>query len=141
MRTLTTADSYVAIWFCIQCLSRVSQGLAISLLELNTFGHAICSILIYSLWWHKPLDIEEPEVIVIKPGDHKLAMVIAHMCAVSRVDPLQPYREDRTRFHVILDTVTGIKPKKAYPDIPGETVQAFDRAWASLWYDRYVISP
>ncbi|KAK1757757.1 hypothetical protein QBC47DRAFT_164925 [Echria macrotheca] len=122
---------FQAIWFCIQCLSRVGQGLAISLLELNTFGHAICTVLIYFLWWNKPLDIEEPEVIMIKHGDDKLAMIVAHMCAVSSVDPLQPCREDRTRFHVILDTVTGIKL------INRETVQqAFDRAWASLCKDR-----
>ncbi|KAK0647994.1 hypothetical protein B0T16DRAFT_370227, partial [Cercophora newfieldiana] len=127
---------FQAIWFCIQCLSRVSQGLAISLLELNTFGHAICTVLIYSLWWNKPLDIEEPEVIMIKPGDDKLAMIIAYMCTVSTVDPLQPYREDRTRFHVILDTVSAIRTKKAYPDVPTETVHAFDRAWASLCGDR-----
>ncbi|KAK3351893.1 hypothetical protein B0H65DRAFT_421390, partial [Neurospora tetraspora] len=36
-----------ASWFCIQCLTRFAQGLAISLLELNTFGHAICTFFIY----------------------------------------------------------------------------------------------
>ena len=76
---LSKSDSHEAIWFCIQCLSRVGQGLAISLLEFNTFGHAICTILVYSLWWNKPLDIEEPEVIIIKPGDDMLAMIIAYI--------------------------------------------------------------
>ncbi|KAK0753677.1 hypothetical protein B0T18DRAFT_484350 [Schizothecium vesticola] len=31
-----------------------------SLLELNTLAHALCALALYSLWWNKPLDIEEP---------------------------------------------------------------------------------
>jgi hypothetical protein len=52
-----------ATWFCIQCIYRLSTDLPISLLELNTFGHSICALLIYLLWWDKPLDIEEPYYI------------------------------------------------------------------------------
>lgn len=52
-----------AIWFVIQCLFRLGQGLAISLLELNTFAHALCALLIYLLWWDKPSDVEEPAII------------------------------------------------------------------------------
>ncbi|KAF2114622.1 hypothetical protein BDV96DRAFT_647318 [Lophiotrema nucula] len=52
-----------AAWFCIQSITRLGQGLSISLLELNTFAHALCTFLIYSLWWEKPLDIEEPTLI------------------------------------------------------------------------------
>ena len=52
-----------ALWFCVQCFVRFAQGLAVSLLELNAFGHAICALLMYLLWWDKPLDIEEPTVL------------------------------------------------------------------------------
>jgi hypothetical protein len=52
-----------APWFCVQCLVRFGQGLAISLLELNVFGHAICALLMYLLWWDKALDIEEPTIV------------------------------------------------------------------------------
>ncbi|KAK4450426.1 hypothetical protein QBC34DRAFT_437265 [Podospora aff. communis PSN243] len=130
---------FQAIWFCIQCLSRVAQGLAVSLLELNTFGHAICTVLIYSLWWNKPLDIEEPEVIMINPKDDKFCMIIAHMCKVSKVDPHPPYREDRTRFHLTIDTISAVRQKKPYPDVWAifrRTAQAFDRLWDSLVSDR-----
>ena len=48
-----------ATWFCTQCIARLIQRLPISLLELNTFAHSICALLIYALWWKKPLDIEE----------------------------------------------------------------------------------
>ncbi|PMD62363.1 uncharacterized protein K444DRAFT_627311 [Hyaloscypha bicolor E] len=50
-------------WFIIQCISRLAQGLPISLVELNTFAHTVCTLLIYYFWWDKPLDIEEPTKI------------------------------------------------------------------------------
>ena len=131
-----------AIWFCIQCLSRVTQGLAISLLELNIFGHAVCTVLIYSLWWSKPLDIEEPEVITIRENDTKLSTIMAQMCKVSDVDRQQPYREDRRQFHIDIDTVSATeKTKKASLDIRfifRKAVHVFDQAWASIISDRWV---
>ncbi|RYP13468.1 hypothetical protein DL765_006881 [Monosporascus sp. GIB2] len=52
-----------ASWFAAQCVSRMALGLTISLLELNTFSHALCALIAYWLWWQKPLDIEEPTLI------------------------------------------------------------------------------
>ena len=65
-----------AIWFCFQCVTRVQQGLAITLLELNTFAHAICTLLIYLLWWNKPLDIEQPTIIRGEHADIICAMMV-----------------------------------------------------------------
>lgn len=47
-----------AMWFCAQCLARLSGHLAVSLLELNTFAHCISALLIYIFWWDKPYDVE-----------------------------------------------------------------------------------
>ena len=52
-----------AVWYCVQCVDRLVQGHSIGLLELNVFGHALCALLIYSLWWHKPLDVSEPSLL------------------------------------------------------------------------------
>lgn len=52
-----------ATWFCIQCVFRLAQGKAISLLELNAFAHALCAVLIYAMWWSKPFDPEEPTIL------------------------------------------------------------------------------
>ena len=49
-----------AIWFCAQCISRLADRLPITLLELNVFGHAFCTLLTYAIWWHKPKDVQEP---------------------------------------------------------------------------------
>ena len=65
-----------ASWFCFQCVIRVQQGLAITLLELNTFAHAICTLLIYLLWWNKPLDIEQPTIIRGEHADVICAMMV-----------------------------------------------------------------
>jgi hypothetical protein len=46
-----------AAWFCSQCIARMSSGLAISLLELNTFAHCVSAFFIYGFWWHKPYDV------------------------------------------------------------------------------------
>ena len=68
-----------ATWFATQCISRMAVGLTISLLELNTFAHAICALVAYFLWWNKPQDIEEPTLI----EGPDMAIVGAGMCMKS----------------------------------------------------------
>ncbi|KAI4190178.1 MAG: hypothetical protein LQ346_004963, partial [Caloplaca aetnensis] len=43
--------------------SKIIQRLPISLLELNTFGHAVCALFIYLLWWEKPFEVDMPTTI------------------------------------------------------------------------------
>ncbi|KAK4459546.1 hypothetical protein QBC42DRAFT_274255 [Cladorrhinum samala] len=52
-----------ASWFMVQCLSRMGTGMTISVLELNTFAHALCALVAYAMWWRKPLDISQPTLI------------------------------------------------------------------------------
>ncbi|KAK4167918.1 hypothetical protein QBC43DRAFT_310466 [Cladorrhinum sp. PSN259] len=52
-----------ATWFCATCIGRVAQHLPLSQLELNTFAHALCTVIVYVLWWMKPLDISIPHAI------------------------------------------------------------------------------
>lgn len=47
-----------AFWFCSQCIARIGDNLAVSLLELDTFAHCISALLIYVFWWDKPYDVE-----------------------------------------------------------------------------------
>jgi hypothetical protein len=65
-----------AIWFCTQCISRLATGLPITLLELNTFAHALCMLLAYAFWWSKPHDVNEP-VLIQGPAMHTIC---AAMC-------------------------------------------------------------
>ena len=74
-----------ALWFCAQCIIRLGQRMPISLLELNTFAHAICALLVYLLWWDKPLDVHEPTVIDV--GQSEAARYI---CALAWSGPQAP---------------------------------------------------
>ena len=74
-----------AAWFCTQCVARLGQGMPISLLELNTFAHAICALLVYVLWWNKPLDVHEPTVIDVSQSD-----AARYICALAWSGPQAP---------------------------------------------------
>lgn len=67
-----------AFWFCVQTIIRLCAGIAISLLELNTFAHALCALLVYVLWWHKPLDIAEPTIIKGKHWEEMCTLLCSH---------------------------------------------------------------
>jgi hypothetical protein len=45
--------------FCINCAARHIHGLPLSLLEVSTAAHALCTLLAYFAWWSKPLNIAE----------------------------------------------------------------------------------
>ncbi|KAF7371523.1 hypothetical protein MVEN_00007100 [Mycena venus] len=51
------------LWFTTQCLARLHQRLAITELEVATLAFAVVNILIWLLWWGKPLDVQEPMVV------------------------------------------------------------------------------
>lgn len=52
---------FQALWFSLQCIVRMAQGLSISLLELTTFAHCIAALIIGTLWLQKPVDISKPD--------------------------------------------------------------------------------
>ncbi|CAN8105539.1 unnamed protein product [Discula destructiva] len=59
---------FQAIWFSLQCIARMGQGLSISLLELTTFAHCVVGLVIGWLWLQKPLDISMPDALDIPDG-------------------------------------------------------------------------
>ncbi|KAJ6565522.1 hypothetical protein DFH09DRAFT_1363750 [Mycena vulgaris] len=48
------------LWFITQCLARIHQHLPVTELEVATLAFAIVNIFIWSIWWKKPLDVEQP---------------------------------------------------------------------------------
>ncbi|KAK1750467.1 hypothetical protein QBC47DRAFT_365350 [Echria macrotheca] len=83
-----------ALWFAAQFISRVALGMTVSLLELNTFAHAICALIAYSLWWHKPLDVEEPTLIDGRDAD----IICAGLCTGSTLDAVFPAKNSRRSY-------------------------------------------
>ena len=73
-----------ALWFIAQCITRLAQHIPISFLELNTFGHAICTLLIYFLWWEKPFEVDLPAHY----SDESLWALCAFKCMTAEPSPL-----------------------------------------------------
>jgi hypothetical protein len=91
-----------ACWFIVQVIGRAATSAPISLLEMNTFLHALCCLIIYLAWWYKPLDIEEPELI--KTDSEKIRKICAWMIMSSQegaVRLLEP-ELDKRRVHAFL---------------------------------------
>ena len=51
------------LWMILQCISRAAVGYPLAVLEIHTLVHAGCALVMYSLWWSKPLDIRVPTLI------------------------------------------------------------------------------
>jgi hypothetical protein len=75
----------------LQCIVRLTMDTSISLLELNVFGHCICTFIIYAIWWHKPMDISEPTLLRVGDGP-ELQGLVAVLCSyTSMTVPRLPY--------------------------------------------------
>ena len=47
-------------WLVVQCIARASVDLPLTLLEVHTCVHVVCAVMMYTLWWHKPKDVQDP---------------------------------------------------------------------------------
>ncbi|THX70068.1 hypothetical protein D6D04_10042 [Aureobasidium pullulans] len=65
-----------ALWFCIQCIARLSQGASISFLELNVLGHCLCAFATYAIWWKNPTDVSQPTSLSVSDGLREYADVV-----------------------------------------------------------------
>ena len=62
-------------WFCTNCVSRLSQGLPLTLLEVSTAAHSLCTLLTYFVWWSKPVNIPTPTFLVGKEAREVYALL------------------------------------------------------------------
>ena len=63
------------VWFCTNCTSRLSQGLPLSLLEVSTAAHALCTLLTYVVWWSKPINVATPTLLRDKEAREVYALL------------------------------------------------------------------
>ena len=50
-------------YMIIQIMDRVISRLPVTLLEINTLGHVLCALIMYTFWFRKPLDLQDPIVL------------------------------------------------------------------------------
>ncbi|KAF9637973.1 putative major facilitator superfamily [Lasiodiplodia theobromae] len=77
---------FQAIWFSLQCVVRMEQGLSISLLELTTFAHCICGLLVGAFWLQKPLSVQEPSPLEMPRSIRQPHWLMAMLYTLSSFD-------------------------------------------------------
>ncbi|KAL8723391.1 MAG: hypothetical protein Q9225_000307 [Loekoesia sp. 1 TL-2023] len=77
-------------WTMLQCLSRKAAGLPISVLEFHTLVHAACALVMYCLWFNKPMDVEEPTLVLTDEFESDIALMLIrnHRCGVQPIGNL-----------------------------------------------------
>jgi hypothetical protein len=70
-------------WFCTNCASRLFQHLPLSLLEISTAAHAVCTLLTYFVWWSKPSNIATPTLMREKEAQEVYSLL---KCSVEEYD-------------------------------------------------------
>ena len=51
---------FQAAWMIVQCIGRLANRLPLTLLEINTLGHVLCALSLYTIWYRKPQDMNDP---------------------------------------------------------------------------------
>ena len=63
---------FQAAWMIIQCIGRLANQLPLTMLEINTLGHVFCALALYTIWYHKPQDMNDPISLHIEVSDSDL---------------------------------------------------------------------
>ncbi|KAL8838364.1 MAG: hypothetical protein Q9170_002171 [Blastenia crenularia] len=63
-------------WTMLQCLSRKAAGLPITVLEVHTLVHAACALVMYTTWFKKPMDVEEPTIVSTVGFESEIALML-----------------------------------------------------------------
>ncbi|KAI5856564.1 hypothetical protein BZA05DRAFT_463805 [Tricharina praecox] len=60
-------SSFQAIWLFASCFARWNANLPLTLLEIHVLIQVGCTMFTFAFWWNKPLDINEPLTISLRP--------------------------------------------------------------------------
>ncbi|KAK3322625.1 hypothetical protein B0H66DRAFT_620331 [Apodospora peruviana] len=84
VRQLQDKSKSNALVKTLVCVQGLLSAWGSAFLELITFGHALCTLVTYVIWWSKPHDIEEAVQLLIHAGPE--SQVVAAMCMASKLD-------------------------------------------------------
>ena len=63
-------------WLLLQCVSRKVSDLSLAPLEVRTLVHAGCAMVMYSPWFHKPLDVRTATLVPTSRMEDLLALLV-----------------------------------------------------------------
>jgi len=52
-----------ALWMVVNCIARKASGRPTTLIELNVIVHVVVAVVVYGLWWYKPLAVANPTLL------------------------------------------------------------------------------
>ncbi|KAI5820317.1 hypothetical protein BZA77DRAFT_258231 [Pyronema omphalodes] len=52
-----------ALWMVFNVIGRKASGLPSTLIELNVIVHVVVMVVVYGLWWNKPLAVQNPVIL------------------------------------------------------------------------------
>jgi hypothetical protein len=52
-----------ALWMVVNCVARKASGRPTTLIELNVIVHVVVAVVVYGLWWYKPLAVANPSFL------------------------------------------------------------------------------
>ena len=83
--------SLQVLWAILNSTSRLALGYPITVLEIHTLVHAACALLMYALWWKKPMDIQNS--IIIKTDNFRHSQAFREKLALMLIrHPGSAYR-------------------------------------------------
>lgn len=70
------------IWIILQTFTRLATNFPTTLFEINTVAHTICALILWAIWWSKPMDVCYPISIVV--DDLHLLIILSEESHFSR---------------------------------------------------------
>ncbi|KAI0865997.1 hypothetical protein F4860DRAFT_500053 [Xylaria cubensis] len=79
-------------WLIIQSIGRAAKGLPIALLEIHVLAHVACALLLFGIWFKKPLDIYDAITVNSSAFEDEVALML--MISLAR-EKQRAYWRDR----------------------------------------------
>ena len=64
------------LWVVGQTIERKAAGYPITILEVHTIVHIVCALILYALWFRKPQDVHDPNLISAEKFQDALAFMV-----------------------------------------------------------------
>jgi hypothetical protein len=66
------------LWMADQTIERQIAGYPITLLEVHTLVHVVCTIIMFGLWMQKPLNVKDPTMVDFRDVPDILAFMVEY---------------------------------------------------------------
>ncbi|KAG4438567.1 hypothetical protein IFR05_005942 [Cadophora sp. M221] len=78
------------LWVIGQAIERKAAGYPMTLLELHTIVHVVCALLMYALWFQKPLNVQKPTILDLSDNLDLVALGLQLSIERDPGDSLEP---------------------------------------------------